>query len=537
MCPTGVDGIIMTGRNSTIAQPASGLLLDRAQLLEALARPRDPLHIVHDPHHGIVAATGQVHGLAQVGTLPALYPEWLGDRSFAEAHACRFPYIVGEMARGIATPRMVIEASRAGLMGFFGSAGLDHAAIAAGLVDITRALGDQATNWGANLIHTPGDAATEMATVELFLAQRVPAVSASAFMALAPSIVRYAASGLTRGRDGTIQRRGAVFAKVSRPEVAAQFMNPPPERLLRDLVAAGHLTAAEAELAAHVPVAEDVTVEADSGGHTDNRPLTAILPAILHLRDTIVSSRGYARMIRVGAAGGLGTPAAVAAAFAMGAAYVLTGSINQVAVESGLSADGRALLAAAEIVDVAMAPAADMFELGIQVQVLKRGTMFAQRARKLWELYRAHDGLDAIPVDIRRGLEQDLFRESLDQVWARTRAYFETKDPQEIARAEREPKHRMALVFRSYLFMAAQWAREGRAERRVDYQIWCGPAMGAFNEWTRGSFLEQPEQRTVAQIARNLLEGAAVITRAQQLRTYGVDVPTAAFTFTPRPLR
>jgi trans-AT polyketide synthase/acyltransferase/oxidoreductase domain-containing protein len=515
----------------------SEIVLDQAELLAALSRPRDPIHIVLHPHHGLVVATGEVPGSALRGMLPALYPEWLGDRSFAEAHACRFPYIVGEMARGIATSRMVIAAARAGLMGFFGSAGLDRAAMATGLGEIKTALGAQATNWGANLIHTPGDAGTEMATVALFQAERVPAVSASAFMALAPSIVRYAASGLTRRGDGTIQRSGAVFAKVSRPEVAAQFMNPPPERLLRELVAAGHLTAAEAELAALLPVAEDVTVEADSGGHTDNRPLTALLPAILHLRDTIQQAQRYGRRIRVGAAGGLGTPAAVAAAFALGAAYVLTGSINQVAVESGLSADGRALLAAAEIADVAMAPAADMFELGIQVQVLKRGTLFAQRARKLWEIYRANDGLDTLASDVRRSLEQELFRESLDQAWARTRAYFETKDPREIARAEREPKHRMALVFRSYLFNAAQWAREGRTERRGDYQIWCGPAMGAFNDWTRGSFLEQPEQRTVAQIARNLLEGAAVITRAQQLRTYGVDVPAAAFSFTPRPLR
>ena len=34
---------------------------------------------------------------------------------------------------------------------------------------------------------------------------------------------------------------------------------------------------------------------------------------------------GYARPIRVGAAGGLGTPESVASAFALGAAYVLTG--------------------------------------------------------------------------------------------------------------------------------------------------------------------------------------------------------------------
>ena len=70
----------------------------------------------------------------------------------------------------------------------------------------------------------------------------------------------------------------------------------------------------------------------------------------------------------------------------------------------------------------------------------------------------------------------------------------------------------------------------------MDYQIWCGPAMGAFNQWTRGSFLEDPSQRGVVQIARNLLQGAAVLTRAQQLRALGVPMPPAAFQYTPRPL-
>ena len=70
----------------------------------------------------------------------------------------------------------------------------------------------------------------------------------------------------------------------------------------------------------------------------------------------------------------------------------------------------------------------------------------------------------------------------------------------------------------------------------MDYQIWCGPAQGAFNDWVRGSFLEAPSARDAVQIAFNLLEGAAVITRAQQLRSYGVPMPAAAFDFSPRPL-
>ena len=60
--------------------------------------------------------------------------------------------------------------------------------------------------------------------------------------------------------------------------------------------------------------------------------------------------------------------------------------------------------------------------------------------------------------------------------------------------------------------------------------------MGSFNDWVQGSFLEKPQARQAVQIARNLMEGAAVITRAQQLRSYGAPIPASAFRFSPRPL-
>ena len=101
---------------------------------------------------------------------------------------------------------------------------------------------------------------------------------------------------------------------------------------------------------------------------------------------------------RVGAAGGISTPWSAAAAFAMGASYVVVGSVNQSCVESGTSDAVRKMLAQAQQADIAMAPAADMFEMGVKVQVLKRGTMFAMRAAKLLEFYRAHDAIDRIPA-------------------------------------------------------------------------------------------------------------------------------------------
>ncbi len=514
-----------------------------ADLAAALARVREPLHVVKDPARarfglvtgGAPVAAAQAGDLALMASLPALYPEWLGDRSFCEVHGVRFPLIAGEMANGIATTRMVIAMARAGMLGFFGAGGLSFPRVEEALTELVATLGDAAP-WGVNLIHSPNEPELENRVADLLIARNVPIVSASAFMGLTPAVVRCAAAGLSLDAQGTVVRRRHVFAKVSRVEVAQRFMSPAPAELLQGLVAKGLLAPLEAELAARVPVAEDLTVEADSGGHTDNQSMVALLPAMLALRDELVAKFKYARPVRVGAAGGLGTPGSVAAAFSLGAAFVVTGSVNQAAVESGLSEAGKAMLAQADIADVVMAPAADMFELGVKVQVLRRGTMFAVRATKLYEAYRDHPSLEAIPAELRARLEKDVLHATFDDVWAETKAFWSKRDPHEAARAEADPKHRMALVFRWYLGKASKWAIDGEPSRRTDFQVWCGPAMGAFNRWVKGSFLAEPSQRTTVQISLNLLEGAAVLTRAAHLRAVGVPVPESAFQFRPRPL-
>ena len=134
----------------------------------------------------------------------------------------------------------------------------------------------------------------------------------------------------------------------------------------------------------------------------------------------------------------IATPAAAVAAFAMGAAYVMTGSVNQACVESGTSDAVRKMLAETRQADVAMAPAADMFEMGVTVQVLKRGTMFPMRAARLYDLYRAHNSLESIPAAERDKLEKTLFRTELADIWSQTRSYFLARDPRQVERADRD---------------------------------------------------------------------------------------------------
>lgn len=507
----------------------------------ALRRVNQPVYVVDNGGTIAVGVAGRaVLGADTAGHgaryplrayAPPMSPESLGDPAFRAAHGIRYAYIAGAMANGIGSVEIVEAMSRSGMMGFFGAAGLSIDRVSAAIDRLQSSLGD--APYGFNLIHSPNDPALESAIVELYLRRGVRRVSASAYLDLTLPLVRYRVSGIHRDADGRIVCPNQVIGKVSRVEVARKFFSPPPEALLKTLVENGDINAEQATLARSIPIAGDLTVEADSGGHTDNRPALTLFPGMTALRDQLQAEYGYAEPPRLGSAGGIATPASAAAAFSMGAAYVLTGSINQACVEAGTSDAVRTMLARAGQADVAMAAAADMFEMGVKVQVLKWGTMFAVRSRKLYELYRGYDGLDSLPADQRKILERDYFRCSLEEAWAETERFFASRDPHQIERAKADSKHKMALVFRSYLGRSSDWANRGEASRKVDYQIWCGPAMGAFNEWTRGTFLETPENRRVATVGLNLMLGASVLTRLNWIRAQGVELSAEATRFVP----
>jgi PfaD family protein len=502
-------------------------MTDLTGLHEAIRTPGRPVWLLVQGGRPVLLPDGPpANGTAgRVVFIPPCRAEDLGDAAFCRDHGLRYAYLAGAMANGIGSADIVEAMGRAGMIAFFGAAGLAPAVIEAAIDRVSLSLGE--LPWGFNLIHSPTEPRAEEAVVDLYLRRGVRLVEASAYLDLTLPVVRYRLRGIHADAAGRVITPNRVIAKVSRVEVATKFFSPAPERVVGELVRRGELTAEQARLAARVPVAQDVTAEADSGGHTDNRPAIALVPTLLALRDRLQERFGYDAPLRVGAAGGIGTPASALAAFAMGAAYVLTGSVNQACVESGSSDAVREMLAAAEQADVAMAPAADMFEMGVKVQVLKRGTMFPMRAAKLYELFRAYPSLEALPAAERAALEKNWFRAPVEEVWEQTRQYFLRRDPAQADRADRDPRHKMALVFRWYLGQSSRWANSGEPTRRLDYQVWCGPAMGAFNEWARGSFLERPAERRVLTVGLNILCGAAVLQRLHVLRCQGVDVPLA----------
>ncbi|MFZ1987262.1 MAG: PfaD family polyunsaturated fatty acid/polyketide biosynthesis protein [Desulfatitalea sp.] len=508
---------------------------------EAIANVGRPIYVISQNGEQAVTHNGTMiwgdpldfpeAGESVLGFVPPLLPSDLGDSAFKLDLGLRYAYVVGAMANGITSVEMVQAAGRAGMIGFFGAGGLSLNQVEKAIDGLSK---DQsAFPYGFNLIHSPYDPQLETAVVDLFIKRGIRLISASAYMALTLPLVYYRVKGIYQMPDGRVICPNRIVAKVSRVEVGSRFFAPPPPKMLSELVAQGKITEKEAELAEHIPLSQEMTAEADSGGHTDNRPALTLLPIFLALRDDAMKQYQFSTPLRVGLGGGIATPEATAAAFAMGAAYVLTGSINQACVEADTSDAVRRLLAQAAQADVAMAPSADMFELGVKVQVLKRGTMFAMRAVKLYDLYRTYESYEQIPEQTRTMVERDTLCASFDQAWEQTRRFFEERDPFQIERAESDPKHKMALVFRSYLGQSSRWAKTGDPIRKMDYQVWCGPAMGAFNAWVKGSFLEETANRRTADVALNLLYGAVGVIRCGWLRNQGVAVPPQAAVFRP----
>ena len=140
-----------------------------------------------------------------------MLPQDLGDPAFCADHGLEFPYVAGAMANGIGSVEIVEAMARAGMLGFFGAAGLSIGRIQAAVERLQQSVGD--LPHGFNLIHSPGEPDLENAVVDLYIRRGVRLVEASAYLDLTPPLVRYRTHGVRRG----------ARASDPRPD------NPPPD--------------------------------------------------------------------------------------------------------------------------------------------------------------------------------------------------------------------------------------------------------------------------------------------------------------------
>ena len=113
----------------------------------------------------------------------------------------------------------------------------------------------------------------------------------------------------------------------------------------------------------------------------------------------------------------------------------------------------------------------------------------------------------------------------MEDIWQSCVTFFESRDPHQIERAKNNPHRKMALIFRWYLGLSSNWANGGVDDRKTDYQIWCGPSMGSFNNWVKGTYLEDYNNRNAADVAEHIMNGAAYLYRIQALQMQGIELP------------
>lgn len=426
----------------------------------------------------------------------------LGSQDFMKTFGLKYPYVIGGMYKGVSSADMVIRASKGGLLGFFGTGGVSINNIEENLKKIQQNLSSNEP-YGVNFLHHL-DERIEEQLINLLLNYDIKVIEASAFISITPALALYKIKGLKKQGEQIISTHH-VIGKISRPEVAEAFLSPIRENIIEKLLHDGKITSEEASMAKNVPVADAICAEADSGGHTDYSVAYTLLPTMIRIRNRMKEAYNYSYDIKVGTGGGIGTPEAAAAAFLLGADFIVTGSINQCTVEAGTSDSVKTLLQKMNIQDTDYAPAGDMFELGAKVQVLKRGLFFPSRANKLYELYRHYNSIEELDERTKHQLETKYFRKTFEEIYEDVKNYY---DEDEVNKAEDNEKHKMKLIFKWYLGNGTRLALNGEQDRVVDYQVFCGPALGAFNQWVKGTQLENWENRHVDEIGIKLMDEA-----------------------------
>lgn len=420
----------------------------------------------------------------------------LGSSAFREAFGLRAAYVAGAPAPGIRGAEWVTNLAQAGLLGFLDPPGNDLETATQAIARVARELGtgdafgvtltgdeqlvDAALEHGVRFAETGG---TQISTE------------------ISPALLRFRFRGAYLDAGGRPVALRRLLARAGRSSVAERWLKPAPDELIERLVRQGELDASEADVARRLPVCSDLCVVPEL-----DEALPTLLPAVQRLRDRLAADLKLPQetVPQIGAGGALGTPEAIACAFLLGADFVETGAINLCTVEAAIAPAVKQLLAGLKLGDTTPAPALDGFALGTQTRVVGRGSLFAPRARKLYELFRFHDALEDLAPAQRETLEASYFGRSFEAIWDEIRGETSSSGVSPV-----DPKDRMARVFAWYLRQTLHWGLTGEPGRELSYQIPCDESLAAFNAWVADSPLAEPSARRVADLGQRLMDASA----------------------------
>lgn len=443
-------------------------------------------------------------------------PESLGCKYFKNKHSVKYAYLTGGMYGGVSSKELVCKMANSGFLSFLGAGGLKLEEIEDNIKYIKEhALGKP---FGINFLHNHIVSAKDESIINLLLKYDVNMIEAGAFPKATSSLVRYRLKGISINNSGKLVMKNKIFLKTSRLSVIDEFLSPISEMTIEALLANKQITLEEASYADRINLVDDIIIEADSAGHTDNRSGLAMFPTMVNKIRKFNKSNPNKEKISIGLSGGIGTPEAIAAAFAMGADFVSTGSINQCTVEAGTSELVKKILSEMNVEDTDVCPTGDMLESGAKIQVLKKGTLFSVRSKKIYGYYMKYDSFDDMDDELIKDIEKELFNnDSLDKVFNDAKTYFSPLIWEEACTNSRK---KMALILKMYYYKSIIYARQGDKKHKINFQVHVGPALGAFNNYVSGSSLEDYKNRHVDQIALKLLADTCELINDWFINTY-----------------
>lgn len=436
-------------------------------------------------------------------------PTCLGNKAFSEDYGVLYNYVASALYGGKTSIALVIRMAKAGMLAYLETGGMSLYEIEKSIDSIqSKVKFDEA--YGMSLLPQMDGDSLEMKTIDLYLKKGIVNIQLVGFSQVTEAIVYYHASGLSKDDKGKIVNNHRILTKVFRPEIAELFMSTAPDDLLCKLFEDGKISSEQMTMAQTLPLSIDICVVDDQSNQKHRNLAMVMFSYIQTVRKNIQKRNNYDKPIRVGLAGGIGTPKSIAAAFIMEADFVMTESINSCTIEAGNSNVVKDILEKMKVEDTAYAPKGDMFETGDMIQVLNKDIIFPVRANKLYNLYLNYNSLDEIPKQIISKLEKDYFRKPISTVWEEMKIYMQEKGKEKsIIDAGRNLKYKMALVFRWYFIFSKKITSVGDKKYKSDFQIVVGPELGLFNLWVKGTKLEKWKNRHVDEIGKKLMEGAA----------------------------
>jgi trans-AT polyketide synthase/acyltransferase/oxidoreductase domain-containing protein len=457
------------------------------------------------------AAPAQAEGAALAAAAPGESSDGLGSARFRRRFGLRRAYVAGSLHHGISSPELVARLARAGALGCLGVQGL-AVAQAEGLIARAMALAGRDRSFCVGVPAGTNQPALEDAIASICIRHSVPALEVRA-EAPSPALARFRLQDLA-ARSATTGPR-LVLVKVNSLDAAERFMRPAPAWLTARLVEQRAISPEDAALASHWPMADAVCIEPSARGG-EAAPCLSLLPVALARRAALARELRSAADVSIGLGGGLGDPAAVAAAFALGAEFVLLGSVHLRSAEAALPSSLKARLRSLDLTDIALAPDPDAYESGGRIEIVRAGGAFPAWAMRLREVWESHAHWNEVEPGLRRKLEREAFGCSFDEALSHARAYFAAQAPDEIERSERDGRHRMALVFRWAQYRALQSTLS--TDQPANPHLRCSAALGSFNHWWPTQDRADADLPHADAIAEAMMDGAARVLRNLQDR-------------------